>query len=278
MAARSSVKGSLAATSAIAGVLAGVLGGWLTGHWLWAAVCGFLVLLGVVAGAEALKARQEARDETGEDARVSLSGNASLGDTLIAGRDISQTRTISNIDQSRTVNFRGTGGAAAIFAILAFGGALGGTVYISQQPDQVTVESPQSLVNDGNHGSPGAAAEGFLGNIMLDNAPGACSYVLPDEQSTCNSASATSSQGGSAVAITGNAGVGNAIISGTLALVPVIGRICSSGSCTSYSASGLPAGTSFQTAYEQAMNYNSAGNLIPCEEIDGAWYVSVPDL
>lgn len=275
----SSFKGPLAATSAIAGILAAILGGWLTGHWLWAPACGFLVLLGVVAGAEALKARNESRSEREPTGEISLSGNASLGDILIARRDINQTRTITNIDQSRTNNLRGMGGIAAILAVLAYGGAIGGTIYISQQPGRIVTESPQSLLNDGNHRSPEAAVKGLFGNILLNNIPGACGYLLPDEQATCNNDYASqSSQGGSAPSTTGDLGVGNAIVSGSLALVPVVGKYCSSGSCQSLSGDGLPPGMSFQTAFKQAMNINNAGNLIPCEEVDGIWYVSFPNL
>ena len=275
----SSLKGSLGATSAIAGILAGILGGWLTGHWLWAPACGFLVLLGIVAGAEALKARSENSSESEPAGEVSLSGNASLGDTLVAGRDINQSRTIANIDQSRTNNFRGMGGIAAILAVLASGGAIGGTVYISQQPGRIAAESPQNLVNDGNHSSPEAAVKGLLGNIMLGNIPGACGYLLPDEQSTCNNNYAIqSSQGDTTSSVTGDFGVGHAIIRGSVALVPVVGRFCSSGSCQSFSSDGLPSGMSFQTAFQQAMSMNNAVNLIPCEEINGTWYVSYPTL
>lgn len=118
----SSLKGSLAAISSIAGILAGVVGGWLSGHWLWAPACGFLALLAIVAGGEAFKARGESQHESVLAEQISLSGNASLGDTLIAGGDINQTRSIENIDQSTTNNFRGIGGLAAVLAVLAFGG------------------------------------------------------------------------------------------------------------------------------------------------------------
>lgn len=90
------------------------------------------MLLGVVAGAEALKARRESMSESESDILVNLGGNASLGDTLIAGGNINQNRTTANIDQSRTNNFRGIGGAAAVLAILTLGSAAGGTIYISQ--------------------------------------------------------------------------------------------------------------------------------------------------
>lgn len=176
-------------------------------------------------------------------------------------------------------NFRGMGGVGVILAILAFGGAVGGTAYISQQPEPIAVESPQSLVTDGSHSSPESAVKGFIGNVLLDNVPGACNYVLPDEQSTCNNDyAAQSSQGNSSDSVTGDVGVGNAVVNGSLALVPVVGKLCTSGSCQSTSGNGLPNGTSFQYAYEQAMNVNNNGNLFPCEELDGTWYVSIPSL
>src|SRR5215472_10906710 len=92
------LKGSMAATSAVAAILAAVVGGWLSGHWLWAPACGFLVLIAIVAGVEALKANAEDGSESAAPEQISLSGNASLGDTLIAGRDVNQSRTITNID------------------------------------------------------------------------------------------------------------------------------------------------------------------------------------
>lgn len=272
-------RGSLAAVSAVAGILAAILGGWLTGRWLWAPACGFLVLLGIVAGAEALKAKQEKGDEGGPVGAVSLSGNASLGDTLIAAGDISQNRTIANIDRSRTNNFRGMGGLGAVLAILAFAGAFGGTIYFSPQPKLMPVDSPQGLSINGNHSSPEATVRGFMGNVLLGNGPGACSYVLPDEQGTCNSDYVTSRNSPeTSTTLTGSVRVENAVINGSLALVPLIGRLCSSDGCQSYSGNGLSAGISFQTAFQQALSTADSANLVPCEEIDGSWYVSVPDL
>jgi hypothetical protein len=258
--------GSLAATSAVAGILAGVLGAWLTGHWVWGTACGFLVLLGVVAAAEALKTRH---DNATPPVSVSLSGNTSVNDALIAGRDINQIRTTSTIEQNRTTNFR-AGGITAIVAILALGSAAGGTIYISQQPRGGAIESPQNLAEEGGHNSPTAAAKGFFGDVLLGDMPGACSYMLPDEQGTCNllaPSGAQESLAGSKV------GTGNAVVNGTLALVPMIGKLCAAGKCISNSNNGLPRGMSFQAAFQQAMR--TTGNLVPCEEVGGLWYVSI---
>jgi hypothetical protein len=271
----STLKGSLAAVSAVAGILAGVLGAWLTGHWLWGAACGILVLLGVVAGTEALKGSRETTNMPGA---TNISGNAISYETFIAGRDINQNRINNDIDQSRTTNIRFAGGAAAaLVAILAFAGATGGTIYISQQPHGIAMESPQNLANEGSHSSPDAAVEGFLGDALLNDGPGACSYLLPDEQNACNISYASSRNGESENPTDSVLGVGNEVISGTLALVPVIGKLCLAGSCQSNFNKGLPHGESFQAAFQQAMTTTS-GNLIPCEQTAGLWYVDFPGL
>lgn len=145
-------------------------------------------------------------------------------------------------------------------------------------PRSIVIESPQSLVNDANHSSPEAAVKGFFGSALLGDGPGACGYLLPDEQGICNNTYAQSSQGGSLWATTGAIGVGNAVMSGSLALVPIRGKLCTSGSCQSFVGDGLPVGTSFQNAFQQAMNQNSNSNLAPCERIGGAWYVDFPGL
>jgi MFS family permease len=272
----SKFKGSLAATSAVAGILAGVLGSWLSGHWQWGVACAFLVLLGVAAGVEAFRASRKSKDSAEEP---SLSGNPSYGDALVAGRDIYQSRSISNIDQSKTTSFRLSGGIATVVAILALGGAAGGTIYVSQRTT-VMIESPQNLANDGNHSSPEAAVKGFLGDLFLGDMPGACGYLLPDEQSTCNQAYASSSSNASSTnsSFSGDTGVGNAIVNGTLALVPVVGRICSSGTCQSFFRNGLPPGMSFEAAFHEAMSSNQPAsfNLAACEEVGNSWYISSP--
>jgi hypothetical protein len=263
-------KSSLAATSALAGILAGVLGAWLTGDWLWGAACGFLVLLGGFAGAEALKVRREGASPA---AVRNLSGNASMGDALVGGRDM---------HHSRTARFHLAGGAAAIIAIVALGSAAVGTIYMSLQPGGISMEPLQNLTSQGNHNSPDGAVKGLFGDSVADDGPGLCSYLLPDEQGTCNTAisqntAAEPSAAGDKI------GFGNSIVSGTLALVPVVGKFCESGNCESASGTGLPSGMSFQTAFQQAMSPNEDdGNngylLMPCEEIDGLWYVSFPGL
>lgn len=272
MASADGFRGSLAAVSTVSGILAGVLGGWLTGRWLWGAACGFLILLGVAAGAEAIKARRENSKEA--SATVSLNDNASLGDTLIAGRDLTQNRISNKIHHQKTTNIR-AGSPAAVLAVVALGTATGGTLYMSQQPG-VAIESPQTLASEGSHSSPDSAVKGLLGNLLIGNIPGACGYLLPDEQSECNAAYAAR---GSQPSVTGSVGVGSAVVNGTLALVPVTGKICSAGRCVLPHATGLPPGASFLQAYRQAMgSSNGNGNLFPCDENDGVWYVSIPGL
>lgn len=275
------LKGSMAAISAVAAIMAAVVGGWLSGHWLWAPACGFLVLIAVVAGVEAVKARTESNSESTPAEQISLSGNASLGDTLIAGGDINQSKAVNNIDQSKTTNFRGLGGIAAIIVVLASAGAIGGTAYISAQPDIIGIESPQSLANDAGHNSPEAAVKGFFGDYLLDDFVGACAYLLPSEQSTCYNNFTQNTQGEKPY-VTGEIGVGNAITSGIYALVPVRGQICNHGvrralrGCKdsfSGNSNGLPTGMSFQSAFRQAVNGNGKIKFLACERDGNAWYV-----
>jgi hypothetical protein len=256
--------------SATAGIVAGILGGWLTGHWLWGPFCGLLALIAFVAAAEALKARREADGKgelvanspalggpytsfnyTGDTYRYG--NNASVGNFTIAG---------GNIDDHRRVTTIKVGGLSLV-AVLALAGVAGGTVYLARNPG-----------TGGSHSSPAAAVEGFFGDALLNNWAGACSYQLPSEQSTCNfgvSMETTPQE-------TGSIAAGNAIVDGTLALVPITGRLCNYGQCRTLSGNGLPPGATFQSAYAQAMNSaNTTANLVPCEEVDNEWYIASPN-
>ena len=250
-------------------------GTWLTGHWLWAPACGFLVLVAAVAISEALRARGESGSEAGNKPPMALtiSGNTSLGPMTVTGGNI-QSGTFTTINQdSKTVKW-GIGGVAGIVALLTLGTAFGGTLYISQQTNGAVMESPPSLAAGGSLTSPGAAVKGFLGDELLGDSAGVCSYVLPDEQQTC----VEMADGQTTIPSTQGTSLGTAqpIVNGTLALVPIVGKLCISGQCQTYTASGLTPGTSFQQAFQQAMNSSAGGNLIPCEEIGNSWYVSLP--
>jgi hypothetical protein len=281
-------RGSLAALSAVAGIVAGILGGWLTGHWLWAPACGLLVLVGLVAGIEALKARgEDARQgEESPGATLNLSrdtytlgGNASLGDTIIAGRDVNQNRTTNN--NTRTWNMTFKGGVLAVLAVLTLGGAFGWSAYLARQPDTIVMEGPDTLVAQGNHDSPEGVVKGVFGDILVGDLPGVCSYVLPNQQDACSNSVALQGLQDPAVMKSTSLGIGHAIISGNLALVPVIGKVCSSNTCHTYRHTGLPSGASFQAVFRQSMNparLRPDYNFIPCEKVDDSWYATVPGI
>jgi hypothetical protein len=175
----------------------------------------------------------------------------------------------------KTVN-RGVGGIAGIVALAALGGAVGGTLYFSQQTNSAIMESLQSLAADGGHSTPDAAVKGYIGDALLGDGAGACNYVLPDEQQTCINDYMQNGNGAAATTQGTFLETGGPIIQGTLALVPVAGKLCQSGSCNTSTTSGLPPGESFQTAFGQAMDYGGRGNIFPCQEINNTWYVNIP--
>jgi hypothetical protein len=265
-------RGSLAATSTTAGIVAGILGAWLTGHWLWGPFCGLLALIAYVAVAEALKARHEADGKSalaanspalgGAYTSFSYTGdthrygnNASVGNITIAG---------GNIDDHRRVTTIKVGGLSLV-ALLALAGVAAGTIYLARSP---------GIAAEGGHNSPEAAVRGFFGDALLNNWRGACGYQLPSEQGTCNVGVSM----GTAPQETGSVVAGNAIVDGTLALVPITGRLCNNGQCRTFSGNGLPSGATFQSAYAQAMNSaNTTANLVPCEEVDNEWYIAAPN-
>lgn len=237
---------SPAVVQSASGIIAGILGGWLTGHWLWAPVCGLLVLIGAVAVTRVFNARRESGSEGG---------------------------TFTAINRDLETVKRGTVGIAGIVALLALGMAIGGTLYFSVQDSFPVLESPQGLAADGSHSSPDAAVKGFTGDAFLGDGPGACGYVIPDEQQACIDAY---NQGNGQIPSTQGTSLGTAapVVNGALALVPIVGKLCESGSCQSFTATGLPPGNSFQQAFQHA--YNTNGNLMQCQEIGGAWYVVPP--
>jgi MFS family permease len=271
-------RGPLAAASAVAGIIAGILGAWLTGHWQWGIFCFLLVLIAFVAAAEAYKAARETKESgalavnspahSGSYVAFNYTddhsnrGNVSTG-IQIAGGNIKTRQSIKNSSRTTTIKL----GGLWLVALLALGGAVGGT--FAKLPNSGSPQAPSVLAAEGGHGSPQAAVKGFIGNALQNNWAGACNYEIPSGQSACSSDAPAQQSGYLAV--------GDGIISGQQALVPVSGTVCKYGDCETVSGNGIPAGTSFQAAYLQATNLvNQVPNLVACEEVGGKWYVEIP--
>jgi F0F1-type ATP synthase assembly protein I len=235
-----------------AGIIAGALGGWLADHWLWAPACGALVIIGMTAGAEALKARRaDSRASEGEqDPRraFTFGDNARVSHPTMAGRDIDQSAAFIS-DRRRTTVFRGVGGTAAIVAFLAFGGALGGTVFIAQGPRGAPLSGPRDLAAGGNQSSPEGAAEGFMGDYFLGDTGGACNYVLPDEVQSCLVVAEEPSSSLPAGTTFKNLESVRVIPAGNIVGVVLAGKFCTSGHCRSVD---IP---------------------VACEKLGNTWYV-----
>lgn len=268
--------GSLAAASAIAGVAAGVLSNLLTSHPKWATFCGLLVACAFLALTAGLNARRE-----GNGARPpavnspadglpytsfiytdnSYSNGPSVRNLAFAGRDINYRTKIKIVYQNGQATLRKISSSLLIaLALIALAVAVGGT-YMYKNP---ALEDPAALAAEAGHGSPVAAVEGFFGNSLQNNWTQACSYEPPSEQDTCSAGEPE----------TGRLAVGIAIIEGTRALVPISGRLCRFGECRNFQGSGLPSGTTFQTAYADALNPpDSSWNLLRCQEVDNKWYL-----
>jgi hypothetical protein len=250
------------------------------------------VLVGIAAGSEALKARGEVKnsDENPPESRapgaLNIGDNTMIHDSVIAGRDIDQSMSL-NVNRSRTTVIRGFGGITGLLAFLALGGAVGGTAFISQQPNTISLESPQTLIPQGSNASPRAAIDGFFGDLLVGDVAGACGYVVPDLQQNCstnyinNPSDLPTPPAGDSVYL----GTGTPIVNGPLALVPIIGKECNSKTCqTSGTNGGLPAGMSFQDAFQQSVQNFRTGNIkplpngvffLPVEEVGTNWYITI---
>jgi hypothetical protein len=102
---RPGVRVSAAIISPVAGILAGILGSWLTGKWLWGVAVGVLLLIAVVAGAEAIKVKAEESEGSGKKSEeVALSRQAI---SIKVGRDFSPTNSVvvgGNLIQNKFMN------------------------------------------------------------------------------------------------------------------------------------------------------------------------------
>lgn len=269
-------RGSLSAAAAAAGIVAAILGGWLTGHWLWAPFCLLLVLIAFVAAAEAIKVRRETdgkKELVPNSPRLSgpyisfnydesrrYGDNASVGNVTIGRRIDDHRKTIFR--NSTTIIKPGGLWLIAVLALILFAG---GTAYMGRHHFSSALPTPATLATEGGHSSAQAAIKGFFGNALLNNWASACGYLPPTEQDTC----------GISYTETGRIAVGNAIVHGRLALVPITGKICRYGECRTFQGHGLQSGETFQNAYTAAMDpTNGAGDLAPCVKVGNKWYVN----
>jgi collagen type VII alpha len=129
----------------------------------------------------------------------------------------------------------------------------------------------------GGTGSPSAAASGFVQGLESHNPTTACSFVAPDQQSTCRAGL------GSSVASFTGVGIGNTFTDGNQALVALtatkacVGASPSSTVCNSNSNAnqGLPSSDSgFASAYQAALG-SSTQLTLACERVSGQWYVDL---
>jgi hypothetical protein len=133
--------------------------------------------------------------------------------------------------------------------------------------------SPTPVVAPG-YETPEDAVDGLIQAELAGNGSELCSYLVPGSQSVC----AQDQQASPLPAFTGSAMVDGDVISGSEALVAVIGSICGSdGGCTSNSdpTVGMPNDQeTFAQAYDQALNNSGSFSAVPCVEENGMWYVN----
>jgi hypothetical protein len=140
-------------------------------------------------------------------------------------------------------------------------------------PSSSAAEPAESATPGKN--TPGDAVTGLIKGELADNWTLACSYIVPSTQPTCNQAA----QEGKLPTFTGNATVDGDTISGSEALVTVIGSMCSSVTgCASNSvpSAGMPnSQVTFTRAYDQVLNNGSSSlSPVPCIEENGMWYIN----
>jgi hypothetical protein len=129
------------------------------------------------------------------------------------------------------------------------------------------------------HGSPGAAAVGFLTAASAGQSASACSYVLPAQASVCSSAFGS----GGALSVK-DLRLGQTTVSGDRALVTALGTLCTGTGTKQCFTSKDPAGgqpgegQTFDAAYTAVENGTSSDPndpAVPCQAVNGQWYVDL---
>jgi pimeloyl-ACP methyl ester carboxylesterase len=148
----------------------------------------------------------------------------------------------------------------------------------------VTVEPPPPAPYELS-GSPQGAADDYLVNLASPNPPTACLYVVPSVQSDCQSAFAEITQQGESLSLTySSLGIGYTAVEGYEALVGLTySQLCvqvgGQQTCppdNSDPAAPFESGQSFDDIWATVSNSSSAINdVIPCEEVNGTWYVDL---
>lgn len=133
----------------------------------------------------------------------------------------------------------------------------------------------------GGHGSPVAAAAGFLQAASAHQAALACGYVLPTQTGVCAKAFAN---GSDTLSVKG-LHFGVTTVSRDKALVTALGTLCTRGASppcftNGNRAAGQPdATTTFDDAYTAVETGASGTNdpAIPCTAVNDQWYVDLGD-
>ncbi len=152
--------------------------------------------------------------------------------------------------------------AIVIVVILLIGGGIAGYLVLSSSSDD-----PTSAVNN------------FMSALFSKDTSAACQYATGVTTAKCNTFVKSVSSGGK---FSGSLKAANYQVSGTEALVAVVGNVCggvfaeSSGKqCQTNSNpnQGLPSGsTSFSKAWAD-VNSNGSIFTVPCEKLNGKWLV-----
>ncbi len=128
--------------------------------------------------------------------------------------------------------------------------------------------------------NPTPAVNSFLAAVLAKDAPTACTYVTGMSSNNCiSSLNSVFKQGN----VSGSLKAANYQVSGNEALVSVTGQACgvisSSGNGNKCSNNGNPnyglptGGTTFGRAWTNVTSSSSPIFIVPCEKINGTWYV-----
>jgi hypothetical protein len=128
------------------------------------------------------------------------------------------------------------------------------------------------------HATPQAAVTGFMQGLS-QGARGACFYVAPDDLLSCAQAFTSS------VSFSfSDLRIGEITERGSQALVSVLGGFCAkvNGTTTCSTNKNVEAGqprgqsaSAFDAAYDPTSALTLGKRAIPCEKVDGLWYVDL---
>ena len=134
------------------------------------------------------------------------------------------------------------------------------------------------MVDNHQSNSPGAVVTQFV-EVAQSNPKttggAVCALVLPSEQAACRALSGGQTGGSSSIE---DFAIGKVAIEGGRALVATTGKTCQGyGDCQTNTDpnTGFDGGASFDTLFEEATQSPGAANtwIVPCEEVNGHWYL-----